>query len=425
MPAPRVARVVLAAIVVAALALRIVLALATPFPRIDGDPAVYDEIAVAIASGHGFARRGGRPTALHPPGWPSALGIAYAVTGHGTAADRASTARPGDPRAQAQSRGRWRAGRILQALLGGAAVALLGVVAWQLWGWRVAIAAAAVGALYAPLAVLGLGLVSEPLFVVLELGALAAALAQRRAGGRRWAAVAGVLLGATTLTRNNGVVLALPLVLLVWTGRPRWSRRALAAPAVLLATAALAILPWLVRNAVVFDAFVPVATNFGQTLEGTYNAESADHYYRWRSPRRLPPARRAGLRGLDEAERSAALARDGWSYIRAHPEAPLVAALENSARLVEIDPGGRAVLAQVIGSRALMHVSVAGFVVCAALALVGAFTRRARAAPRAVWLMPLLLGASVVALAVVFSRFRAPLDPFLVLLAALAVSRLR
>jgi hypothetical protein len=257
------------------------------------------------------------------------------------------------------------------------------------------------------------------------LGALAAALAQRRTGGRRWAVLAGLLLGAAALTRNNGIVLALPLALLVWTGRPRWSRSALVAPVVLLAAAGLTVLPWTVRNAAVFGAFVPVATNFGQTLEGTYNAESADHYYRWRSPRRIPPARRAELRGLDEAERSAALARDGWGYIRAHPAAPRVAALENGARLVELDPGGRTVLAQVVGSRALMHASVAGFVLCAGLALAGAFTHRARAAPQALWLMPLLLGGSVVALAVVFSRFRAPLDPFLVLLAALAVSRLR
>jgi hypothetical protein len=190
---------------------------------------------------------------------------------------------------------------------------------------------------------------------------------------------------------------------------------------VLLAAAALTILPWTARNAAEFGAFVPVATNFGQTLEGTYNAESADHYYRWRSPRRLPPERRAELRAMNEAERSAALTRDGWRYIRAHPEAPPVVVLENSARMAEIDPGGRSVLERVIGSRRLMHVSVAGFVICAALALAGAFTQRARTAPRSVWLMPVLLWASAGALAVGFSRFRAPIDPFLVLLAALAV----
>jgi 4-amino-4-deoxy-L-arabinose transferase-like glycosyltransferase len=430
-PAPRVARRIVVAMVVAALGVRLALAFAAPFPHIDGDPAVYDEIAVALASGEGIARLRrrpdgeARPTALHPPGWPALLGLTYAVRGHAGLLDRVSAARTTDPEALDRARARWRAGRVVQALLGAAAVALIGIVGWQLWGAGVAVIAAGLGALHAPLAVLGLALLAEPLFVVLELGALAAVLRYRARGGLGWVLLAGVLLGACTLTRNNGIVLAVPLALGVWTGRPRRSLRALAVPLALVTAAVLTVVTWTIRNAVVLNGPVPVATNLGQTLAGTYNAESAGHYYRWRSPRLLAAERRRELRAMSEPERSASLARDGLRYIRAHPASPLVVSLENTARLAEADHEARSTLASVVGSRPLARASIAGFALFTALAVAGAFTRRARAAPRFVWLMPLLMWASVVPLAVNFSRFRAPLDPFAVLLAALALDALR
>ena len=72
--------------------------------------------------GHGFGETGlaagGGPTAFRPPLYPLFLGAVYAVTGDSITA-----------------------ARLLQALLGVAAVGLLGVIAWQLWGRRVALIA--------------------------------------------------------------------------------------------------------------------------------------------------------------------------------------------------------------------------------------------------------------------------------------------
>jgi 4-amino-4-deoxy-L-arabinose transferase-like glycosyltransferase len=427
MQAPRVAVLVGVGIVAAALALRVGLALAAPFPTIAGDPAVYDEIGVAVASGEGFSRlprrpgHDARPTALHPPAWPSLLGLVYAATGHGSALDRVNATRTTDLAALERAQARWRVARLLQAALGAAGVALLGIVAWQLWGAVLGLIAAGLAALHPPLTVLGLALLGESLFVVLELAAVAAALRARSTGALRWAIVAGAFAGLATLTRNNGLVLLVPLVLLVWTGRrrPRWS-----APLAVLAAALVVVTPWTVRNAIVLDAFVPVATNLGQTLAGTYNAQSARHDYRWRSTRLLPAARRAQLRAMTEPERSDALTRDALRYIREHPAAPAVVALQNTGRLAELDPEARSVLRLVVGSKRLALVSIAGFGAFALLALAGALTARARAVPWPVWLAPLLLGVSVVLFAVNFSRFRAPLDPWLILLAALAVGAL-
>src|SRR4051794_34197254 len=157
MLAPRVAVLVGLGMVLAALALPGGLGGAAPFPQIGGDPAVYDEIGVALASGEGFARLPRRPhgeprpTALHPPAWPALLGLTYALSGHGTALDRVNAVRTTDPRALARAEGRWRIARIVQALLGAAGVALIGVLAWHLWGVAVALIATALAAVYAPL----------------------------------------------------------------------------------------------------------------------------------------------------------------------------------------------------------------------------------------------------------------------------------
>ena len=75
---------------------------------------------------------------------------------------------------------------------------------------------------------------------------------------------------------------------------------------------------------------------------------------------------------------------------------------------------------------ALSGCAIAGVVcfwVYALLALVGAFTRQARAAPLWLWAVPLLMYLGVVFLVVETPRYRTAIDPFIVLLAALAVSR--
>jgi 4-amino-4-deoxy-L-arabinose transferase-like glycosyltransferase len=428
MRGPRVAVWALAGIVGVALLLRVVLALAAPFPHIGGDPAVYDEIGVALASGDGFARlprragRHARPTAMHPPAWPVLLGLAYAATGHGTRLDRASATGRGGPAAQARATGRWRVGRMLQVALEASGIGLLGTVAWQLWGPALGLIAAAIAAVYPPPAILALALHSEPLFVVLELAAVAAVLRARSGRTVRWALVAGVLAGLATLTRNNGLVLVLPLAVAVWKIRPGRSLRDLGTPLAVAGTALLVLAPWTIRNEVALGAFVPVASNLGLTLAGTYNPQAERHYYRWRSPRLLPPARRRELRTMSEPERSASLARDGLDYIRAHPTAPVVASAENTARVLELDPEGRSVLRVVVGSRTLALIAVGCFWAFVPLALAGALTRRARQAPWWFWLTPVLLWASVVPFAVGFSRFRVPLEPWLILLGACAIA---
>jgi hypothetical protein len=245
--------------------------------------------------------------------------------------------------------------------------------------------------------------------VALELGAVYAALRARRAGALGWTAAAGMLCGLAVLTRANGAVLLLALALAV-------PRRAIP---VLAAAAVLTVAPWTARNLQVLHAPVPVSTDLGQTLAGTYNPAAAADRFRWRNTRRLPRQDRPAAHRRTEAARSAALTRDGLRYLAAHPGDVALAAAWNTARLLELDPHARESLAGEVQSRTLAAVSVAGFAVLAGLALLGALTRRARRAPLWLWLAPILLWAGTAPFAVNFSRFRAPIDPFLELLAAL------
>ncbi len=106
----------LLAIVLVALAIRVVLAFDAPPARIGGDPAVYDQVGVSIADGNGWSRpartgsgaRAGRPTALHPPAWPLVLGATYALTDHEDHLDEAAALRRRPTSSRGVPRSRWR-----------------------------------------------------------------------------------------------------------------------------------------------------------------------------------------------------------------------------------------------------------------------------------------------------------------------------
>lgn len=410
-------RAALAVLVALALLVRLAVILATPEYRPQTDAADYDRHAVAIAQAGDYPQSvlapGGGPTAFRPPAYPLALAATYAVAGTG------------------DEQRRWDAGRILNALLGALAVALLALLARRLWGRGAALVAGGLAAVHPPLVLVGSSLMAEPLYVALVLTATLAALAQRDApGGVRWALAAGVLAGLAALTRSNGLIVLLPLALLAWTARPRWSRRALAAPAAMVAAFALTLAPWTVRNAVVLDAFVPVSTQSGFALAGTYNDQARE--FRGFRAFWLPPERVAALRpayrdrSLSEAELSGVLRGRASDYVRQNPGYPAEVALVNGLRALNLQgPEVERYLAPFEGyPEDLATASVYAFWVLAAIALAGAFTRAARAAPRALWLLALVLGFSSV-LFLGLTRYRAPADPYLILLATAALMALR
>jgi 4-amino-4-deoxy-L-arabinose transferase-like glycosyltransferase len=324
---------------------------------------------------------------------------------------------------------------LAQAVLGTAAVALIGLVALEVFGPTVALIALVIAALYPVLIEMSRTLVAENLLVVLEFAAVWAALRARRTDpGRKryaWIGAAGVLTGLATLTHENAIVLALPLGFAVWTGRPRRSAKALLAPALLLAATLVAIAPWTVRNAIVMHRFLPVSDETGITLVGTYNTGSAAFTpvpYKWRIYYGIPGetslVRRSGH--LTELQLSDRLLNQALHYIGDHPLAPLVVGYHNTLRLFELE-GSVAWRASAVAiglPLGVAQLGVISFWILTALAVAGALTRTARRAPRWLWVVPLLLVLSVVMVNAETPRFREPVDPFVILLASCALGAL-
>jgi len=405
-----------AALLLVALALGVRLAYldATPVYELRHDAIDYDAHAQSIALGEGYSERlaHGRPTAFRPPGYPYFLAGVYKLAGVGADEER-----------------RVRAARVAQVFVGTAVVALLGLLALQLWGPGTALVATALGAVYVPLVTVGGTVMSEPLFAAAMLGALNAAVAHRHSAHRyRWALLAGLLGGLAILSRANAVVLLLPLALAVWTVGPRLSRRALGPPAALVAVALLVMVPWTLRNARELHAFVPVTTQLGSALAGTYNDQAREDPERpaaWRHIKHVPAFRDLWTRidELPEVDLERELRRRSLRHIREHPAYVAEVGFWNGVRMLDLAgrDHSRATAATIGIRHDWADRTVWCFWVMAALAVAGASTFRARRAPRWLWLVPALLVASVVFLTLETPRYRTPVDPFVVLLAALAV----
>jgi hypothetical protein len=386
-----------AALVVLALVLRLIMIAATPDfqPRLDA--AHYDGLACGLVLDGAYELRvpAGRdehtcgsspaganpPTAFRPPGWPALLAAVYAV----------------------DEDGRWTTARVLQALLGTATVALIGLLVLQLLGsGRAALVATAVAAVDTTLLAVTGSLLSEPLFVLLITAATLLALRGRLL-------TAGLLLGAATLVRSNGFVLVPVLALLARTG---WR-----GAGVLAVGTVLAVAPWTVRNAIQMDALVPVASYVGTGISGTFNEQARtrkDFPGAWVSPRHVF----TDIHNSDmtELEKQRELSRRARAYALDHPGYAIEAGARNALRILSLaDLDWHRGNAEALSlPRWIGPFAAAGFWLLLLAAAVGVALRRA---PLALLLGPALFLATAVLLGGEM-RYRAPLIPFLIVFAA-------
>jgi 4-amino-4-deoxy-L-arabinose transferase-like glycosyltransferase len=397
-----------------ALIVRVGAIVATPHYAPIFDAKDFDRHAASLAAGHGYppTQLGEGPTAFRPPLYPLALAAVRVLGGALTAE------------------------RLLGALLGVLTVFLVFELARRLWDRRVAIVAGVLAAGLPIIALYSVSLLSELLFVPLVLGAPLAVLQFRDDGRLRWALLAGALCGLAALTRGNGSLLVLAAVAGVWTRHPRFSRAALAAPVATALAALVVVTPWAVRNALAFDRFVGLSTQAGFALAGTYNPETraeARHPGEPRSPDKLALFRRQLTRpGPDEAERTSRLGDEATDYMRAHPGYVVETMAWNVLRVLEIERPPtdfkrefEAMHLQAVGvDRLASPIVLVSSYLLIVLALIGAAvhvrTRRARRVPGFVWAVPALM---VLPALVVYglARYRAPVDPFLAMLAAVAL----
>ncbi len=267
-----------------------------PDYRPEFDAREYHEIAVSLATGRGFALADGTPTAIRPPLFPLVLAAVYRLTGSENYA----------------------AGLVVQALIG-AGIALAVLVVGRRFSRQVGVLAGLMAATYPLLIFAGGSLLTEPLFILLVVLAMDAALAGLAKPSVKQGVWLGLWLGLAGLARPNGLLLAFFLaawVLLVARGSWRQRFNMIASAAALVA---LVTLPWVMRNYFVFRSFIPSTTMGGAVLFGAYNERVLNEPALrgdWVSPCEVPGA--GWTCGLDEVSRDAAWRALAVVFVRDH-----------------------------------------------------------------------------------------------------------
>jgi dolichyl-phosphate-mannose-protein mannosyltransferase len=431
---PRTAvKLLVAALLIAAFLIRLVYVDHTYYKAIN-DAGTYNRMGSNVAqygdyhtgSGPGTGAGGSRgPTAYFPPAFPYFLGFVDLIDGHKAGG---KTAVPPE--------------RVAMAVIGTISVGMLGLVALETFGGEVAVAAVAIATVYPVFVELSGTLVAENLLVVFELASIWTALRARRARyPLAWIAVTGVLLGLATLAHENAAVFVLPLGVAGWSvlraragvGGGRVPRRpglrALVGPAVLVACACVMIAPWTIRNAVELHHFVPVSDETGITFVGTYNATSAAAeplHYKWDLYLKMPEFKALAKTAsrYDEVGLSDVLQRHALDYIGAHPFSPLDVGFHNTLRMFELEGSfaWHASYAAISLPARAAGIGVVSFWLLLVWAIAGLFTAVRREAPGWLWAFPVLYWLTVTFINLETPRFREPIDPFFVLLAACAVA---
>jgi 4-amino-4-deoxy-L-arabinose transferase-like glycosyltransferase len=384
-----------------ALALRVVWVLAVERHGLPvNDTLFYHRTAESLAGGDGYVWFG-EPTSRWPPVYPALLGLVYWLLGSGTTT-----------------------GELLNALVGAAAVPLIYLCGLRIFGRREAILAGALLAIFPGQIFFTDVLLAETLYATLLLAVLTLCLWLPRE--RWWAALAvGLAIGVAAETRAEGLLLAI-LPLAIWW-RPPWRTVAL-----LAAGATLVVGGWTLRNLDRMDAFVPISTNGAQTLWSGHNpgAYGGPSYSAPGAAADLPAGFSPQRQELDDAAR---LRREALDWAVDHPlgEALLVPRKlvwllrgDSSILFQWVQPGAPGAPKAISDTTAIPFGNLAdlffyGLLAFTIVAAIGAWRNRPLPpAQRALWL---LLGASLVLYGVVLYgnyRYRVPLEPLMILLAA-------
>jgi hypothetical protein len=390
----------------------------------------HGEIAANLLAGRGFSVRflgAEGPTSQQAPVYPLVVAGAYALGGVET------------PRALLLL-------ELVQAALGGCLVAGVLMLAREVAAGRTGFARVAglVAAVHPTLVYAATHVQVASVAATLLVAALAWSFRAGRTGRDRDAVVTGLLLAALVLTDP---ILALAAAGAAWAiALGRGAIGSLRPLGVLVLTAALGVLPWVVRNARVHGELVPVKSTFGYAFwQGNCAlSEGTDKVVR-ASVERVLSTKGGGLRGLNQslwAARHEAGYLDDIALTRAdYRELARLSEPERSRRLfrraladLRAEPGRypRLCLRRLRyfllfdetnpkTRNALYRASHLGLSLWAALGLILARLEVRRR------LAPTLVAAGLVTLfhvlTITSARFHIPLEPLLGLWGAAAVSR--
>jgi 4-amino-4-deoxy-L-arabinose transferase-like glycosyltransferase len=354
------------------------------------DGTDYDALALSLAGGAGYTIDQS-PNTFRPPGYPIFLAAVYVLAGHSYVVVKA-----------------------LQSLIGALTCLLIALIGERLFSKRTGMIAGAIAAVY-PFLILYSGLLlSEIVFVFLSMVFLYLLLSLRGNWAWRGVALAGVLLGIMNLTRP--VALLLPGLLFFWLWGELGSKRRAAMIAGLLALWMLApIVPWTVRNYVATQSLILIDDHHWLGLYIGNNRtimEMPDKIGGWLEPA-LVEGTQESFRGTDYRDAYVAFMRDvlqrplDFLRLEGHKLMKFWSVLPTSSQTTARDT-------------AISLLSYGLLLPLAALGAALSFRRAEKPWLLVVWTLNFCL-MSLIAFG--STRFRAPVEPVLVLFGALALDR--
>ncbi len=378
------------------------------FTTLLGDSRAYDTWAREIASGNWV----GTGIFYQAPLYPYFLGALYSLFGPDLFVVR-----------------------LVQAVAGSASCVLLALAGSRWFSKPTGLAAGMGLALYPPM-IFADALIQKSVLDVLLMCAtlwLAGRVATEAEGRRGGWLMLGVCVGLLSLTRENSLAVTGVIVIWLLASRSRLGRARFAAAGVFLLGLGMMLLPVAIRNAVVGGEFVLTTAQFGPNFYIGNNAGADGTYMSLRFGRgdaeyerqdAVELAEQALGRPLSPREVSAYWAGHAFDYIRSQPAdwsalvARKITLLWNATEM--LDTESQATHAEY--SRALDVLgSIVHFGVLAPLAFFGAWVAWPRRQELSLFYLMLLAYAASVVVFYVFARYRYPLVPFLMLLAAAAV----
>jgi len=215
------------------------------------DSAVYQQIAMHLLNEHCFCTMPMASTVGRAPLWPAIIAGIYGIFGDQNVFVR-----------------------LFLCLIGSGTCVLVALFTREIFGKRIGMVAGLIAAVYPGLFLYDGWLYSESLYTFLLIACTYTLYLTQQTAKTRWMVTSGLLLGLLSLTRPNGLIL-LGLVFLwaIIAVRAKWLPFKTAAKSVaLIAVLTLLIVaPWTLRNYIVTGRFVPVATGDGIVLLGAYN----------------------------------------------------------------------------------------------------------------------------------------------------------
>ena len=359
------------------------------------DSVIYDKIAVNVCAGAGLTQDP-HTAVFRPPLYPLLLALSYRVFGRHLALVG-----------------------LLQALMGAVTVLVVYRIGREWFDEATGWIAAAIVAIYPFFIFYSALLLTETLFTLLLalgmalLGRAAGVTAEGRRASCRAAALAGAVFGLGVLTRSSLVAFVIFLAPIWWLAardRGRW--RAAFAWAVMLLCMIAVLTPWAIRNRIRTGHLVFTTLQSGHDLYEANSPEATGG----------PAADRINWdeltqgRPLSEYQRDQLLRQKALAYIRENPGRFLHLAAIKFCRFWSPIPNY-----QKYRSPLYNTISLLSFGPVLVLAIIGVVLLRRRWRGLLLLLSPVVYYSLLHVIFVGSARYRAPVEPFLMVVAACVV----